>query len=140
VALYRVISRPSFGACLVLAVFVTGCQDQRPNGQAAPQPVVEVMPATKATADVDRRATLALKQDLLARFPQRSVGAAVETVLSKDGFECGPNPTAPAERACLKVVRSGVCEVNTIIRTTPYLPDKAQVIKICETGAPASAP
>jgi hypothetical protein len=140
VALYRVIARPGLGACVALATLVMGCQDQRPNGQAAPQPVVEVLPATKATADVDRRATLVLKQELLARFPQSSVGTAVEAVLIKDGFECGPNPTAPAERACLKVVRSGVCEVNTIVRTTPYAPDKAQVIKICENGTPASTP
>jgi hypothetical protein len=140
VALHRVIARPSFGACLVLVALLAGCQDQNPNGRATSQPVVEVMPATKAIADVDRRATLALKQDLLARFPQKSVGAAVETELTEDGFTCGPNPTALTERACLKVVRSGVCEVNTIIRTTPYAPDKAQVIKICETGAPASAP
>jgi hypothetical protein len=140
VALYRLIARPSLFTSLAFAALLTGCQEQRPNGQAASQPVVEVMPATKATADVDRRATLALKQDLLTRFPQKSLGAAVETTLSEDGFACGPNPTAPTERACLKVVRSGVCEVNTIIRTTPYTPDKAQVIKICETGAPASAP
>jgi hypothetical protein len=140
VALYRLIARPSLLTSLALAALLTGCQDQKPNGQAAVQPVVEVMPATKAIADVDRRATLALKQDLLARFPQNSAGGAVETVLSEDGFACGPNPTAPAERACLKVVRSGVCEVNTIIRTTPYAPEKAQVIKICETGATASAP
>jgi hypothetical protein len=118
---------------------VSGCNAQKPAGQGAPQPVVEAVPATKATADVDRRATLALKQDLVTKFPQNSSGDRVEKGLTGEGFSCGPNPAAPAERACLKVVRETVCEINTIIRTKPYAPDKAQVIKICEV-APAKSP
>jgi hypothetical protein len=36
------------------------------------------------------------------------------------------------ERACLKAVRKGACEENTIVRSQPYLPEKAQFIRICE--------
>lgn len=115
---------------LVGCVILNGCGNQAPV--SAPNPVVQVTPAATATADVDRRATLALKQALLTSYPQSSQSGAVEASLAKDGFECGPNPSAPAERACLKAVREGVCEINTVIRTRPYAPEKAQVIKICE--------
>lgn len=115
-----------------------GCGASKPAGQSVPTAVVEVLPSTTATADVDRRATLALKQTLLSNFPQNSPGAAVEAGLVKDGFDCGPNPSAVTERACLKAVRDGACEINTIIRTTPYAPDKAQVIKVCEV--PVASP
>jgi hypothetical protein len=108
------------------------CKEPRPAGQAAPTGVVEALPAVSATADVDRRATLALKQDLVTRFPQNSDGGLVEAGLVEDGFTCNPYPEAPSERACLKAVRVANCEINTIVRTKPYAPEKAQVIKICE--------
>jgi hypothetical protein len=119
-------------------IFLGSCGSPKPVGQSTPTPVVEVLPDTTATADVDRRATMALKQNLLNSFPQNSPSTAVETGLSKDGFDCGPNPAAPTERACLKAVREGACEINTIVRTTPYAPEKAQVIRVCEVGAPAA--
>ncbi len=122
--------------CVVLLGLVAlgACSQQRRAGQSAPKPVVEVMPATKATVDVDRRATLVLKQELVTRFPQNSASATVEAALVKDGYACGQNPTAPAERACLKTNREGRCEVNIIVRSTPYLPEKAQIIRICEVS------
>lgn len=116
---------------------LSACGDQKPSGQTVAKPVVEVMPATKATADVDRRATMALKQNLMTLYPQNSPTADVEIGLIQDGFECDVNPSAPVERACLKTMRQSACEVNTIIRTKPYAPDKAQVIKICEVGTEA---
>jgi hypothetical protein len=129
-ALYRL----SQILCLGL-LCVSGCGQDHSAGQSAPVSKIEVMPPTKAVADVDRRATIVLKQDLVTRFPQNSPGSVVENGLSKNGYDCGPNPSAPIERACLKVVREGVCEVNTIVRTAPYAPEKAQVIRICETRA-----
>jgi hypothetical protein len=129
VALYRL----AISLCCGLTL-ITGCSNEKPAGQSLARPVVEALPATKATADVDPRATLALKQSLLTNFPQNSPGSAVEAGLIKDEFDCGPNPTAPAERACLKAERKGACEINTIVRTLPYAPEKAQVIKICEVG------
>ena len=121
-----------------LTSFMLGaCGNQVREGNRTATPVVEVVPETQAMADVDRRATLALKQNLLTRFPENSASAQVEAGLTKDGYACGPNPTAPSERACLKVVREGVCEVNMIIRSAPYAPEKAQTIRICAT-APAS--
>jgi hypothetical protein len=128
-ALYR-LALVSALCLLVLA----GCDSGKTEGQSQARPVVEVTPATKATADVDRRATLALKQALMTSFPEATSTEAVEAGLIKDGFSCGPNPTAPDERACLQSKREGACEINKIIRSQPYLPDKAQVIKICEVG------
>lgn len=98
----------------------------------AVQAQVEAQPDATATADVDKRATLALKQDLVTRFPQNSPTAKVEAGLVKDGFECGPNPMKAGERACLKAERKGPCEENTIVRSQPYQPEKAQFIRICE--------
>jgi hypothetical protein len=121
-------------AGLFSAILLGGCGSQNTEGQSGPTPVVEAIPATKATADVDVRATSALKQDIMTRFSANSSGAVVEEALVRDGFSCTPNPTAPTERACLLVKREGVCEINTIIRTLPYAPEKAQVIKICEVS------
>lgn len=113
--------------CLPLAACQPqGGQDGERQGQ------VEIAPEATATADVDRRATLALKQDLVTRFPQNSPTEAVEEGLKKDGFDCGPNPAKASERACLRAVRKEGCEENTIVRTKPYLPEKAQFIRICE--------
>lgn len=98
----------------------------------APEAQVEVHPDATATADVDKRATLALKQDLVTRFPQNSPTAKVEAGLIQDGFECGPNPMKEGERACLKAVRKDGCEENIIVRSSPYQPEKAQFIRICE--------
>lgn len=134
-ALYRL------GLCVLGALaLVAGCHNQKPDGQTQRQPVVEVTPDAQAVADVDKRATLALKQTLLTDFPQGSASASVEVGLVKAGFKCGANPSAPIERACLKAVREGPCEVNTIVTSEPYTPQKAQVIKICEVGAPPPIP
>jgi hypothetical protein len=130
-ALHR-LNRAVLGAISLLSA----CGNQANPSQPSRQPVVEVTSATTATADVDARATLALKQVLLTNFPQNSAGNLVEAGLIRDGFGCGPNPAAPTERACLKANREGACEINTIIRTTPYAPEKAQVIKICEVASP----
>jgi hypothetical protein len=135
-ALYRL----AFVFGLGMLSGLSACSDQKPSGQTVAKPVVEVMPAAKATADVDRRATLALKQNLMTLYPQKSPTADVEFGLINDGFECGANPSAPVERACLKAMRQGTCEINTIVRTKPYAPEKAQVIKICEIGAVTPTP
>jgi hypothetical protein len=132
VALYR-LSKARCVPYLCVALGVLGaCGQDRRESQHAPQPQVEAMPAATATADVDRRATLILRQVLLTALPNYSTYAVVEAYLTKDGFSCGANPAAPDERACLKAVRETACEINTIVRSSPYAPHKAQVIKICE--------
>jgi hypothetical protein len=123
-----------------IALALGGCDTQKTQGQSQARPVVEVTPATKATADVDRRATLALKQSLLTTYPEATASDVLEMGLVKEGYACGPNPSAPSERACLKAQREGTCEVNTIIRSAPYAPDKSQVIKVCEVGTQAQDP
>jgi hypothetical protein len=117
-------------SCALALVALVGC---KPAKEApAVETKVEAQPDATATADVDKRATLALKQDLVTRFPQNSPTAKVEAGLTKDGFDCGPNPMNAEERACLKAERKGPCEENTIVRSKPYLPEKAQFIRICE--------
>jgi hypothetical protein len=119
-----------------IALAFGGCDTQKTQGQSQAQPVVEVTPATQATADVDRRATLALKQSLLTTYPEATASDVLEMGLVHEGYVCGPNPSAPSERACLKAQREGPCEVNTIIRSQPYVADKSQVIRICDVSAP----
>ncbi len=115
----------------ITLVGLTGCKPSKEASTTA-EAQVEARPDATATADVDKRATLALKQDLVTRFPQNSPTAKVEAGLVKDGFVCGPNPMKKDERACLKAVRVDACEENTIVRSQPYQPEKAQFIRICE--------
>ena len=118
---------------LMLGISLVGLAGCKPTKEApAAEAQVEARPDATATADVDKRATLALKQDLVTRFPQNSPTAKVEAGLVKDGFVCGPNPMKTDERACLKAVRKDGCEENTIVRSQPYQPEKAQFIRICE--------
>lgn len=101
------------------------------NPRSVATPVVEAVPEADAFLSVDRRATLALKQVLVTRFPQNSPPAKVEQGLAADGYECGPDPTTPDERACLKVSEEAGCQVNVIVRVQPYRPEVAQVIRAC---------
>jgi len=118
---------------VIVGLSLVGLAGCKPNKDApAAEAQVEARPDATATADVDKRATLALKQDLVTRFPQNSPTAKVEAGLIKDGFVCGPNPMKTDERACLKAVRKDACEENTIVRSQPYQPEKAQFIRICE--------
>ena len=117
---------------LILGIGLVRLAGCKPTKEAPAEAQVEARPDATATADVDKRATLALKQDLVTRFPQNSPTAKVEAGLIKDGFVCGPNPMKTDERACLKAVRKDACEENTIVRSQPYQPEKAQFIRICE--------
>ncbi|MCZ8282664.1 MAG: hypothetical protein O9286_10530 [Aquidulcibacter sp.] len=128
-----IVRREHFALGLILGISLMGLAGCKPAKQApAAEAQVEARPDATATADVDKRATLALKQDLVTRFPQNSPTAKVEAGLIKDGFVCGPNPMKTDERACLKAVRKEACEENTIVRSQPYQPEKAQFIRICE--------
>ena len=128
-----IVHREHFVLGLILGISLMGLAGCKPAKEdPAAEAQVEARPDATATADVDKRATLALKQDLVTRFPQNSPTAKVEAGLIKDGFVCGPNPMKTDERACLKAVRKDACEENTIVRSQPYQPEKAQFIRICE--------
>jgi hypothetical protein len=139
-ALYRLDPKWPLGIILIVLTGAAACSDQSRQSQSPPTQGPENLPNAKATVDVDKRATLALKQALVTNYPQNSPSALVEAGLTKDGFTCGPNPAAAGERACLKAVREPACEINTIVRTNPYRPEKAQVINICELTATVSPP
>lgn len=96
-------------------------------------------PDAYATAEVDPRGTLKLRQEIAARFAGE-VPPEVERALAADGYDCGPNPAAPAERACLAVRRDGACEVHDVVRVAPFEAYKTQTIRICPTDAGKPAP
>jgi DNA-binding transcriptional LysR family regulator len=104
------------------------------GGPAAP---AEPPPDADAFLTVDARATLALKQDLSARFSKSDAAAAIEAALSGDGWSCGPDPTMPSERACARKKDDRGCEMHSVVRVSPWRPDLAQVIRLCAvTPAP----
>ena len=125
-------------ATVLCALALTGCGAKpATNG---PHAAAEPGPKPRAMADVDARATLALKQDLANRFPAGVSQQDLEQGLAALGYECGVNPAATDERACLQARTVNGCSVNAIVRTKPYDPDKSQVITICPVTRPQSDP
>ncbi|KAF0113306.1 MAG: hypothetical protein FD163_262 [Hyphomonadaceae bacterium] len=84
-----------------------------------------------ANLDVDMAETEALKTALIAKFPIETEAQIVETGLMAQNYDCGPDPTKQTERACIKTETKTDCVVMTIVRTLPYTPMGAQVIKAC---------
>lgn len=84
-----------------------------------------------ANLDVDISATEVLKTALIAKFPAESATQLVETGLKAQNYDCGADPTQQTERACIKTETKTDCVVMTIVRTLPYSPMGAQVIKAC---------
>lgn len=96
-------------------------------GEAPPKAGEKVV----ANLDVDMAETEALKTALIAKFPADSATQAVETGLKAEHYDCGADPTQQTERACIKTETKTDCVVMTIVRTLPYTPMGAQVIKAC---------
>ncbi|MBN8646880.1 MAG: hypothetical protein J0L55_02920 [Caulobacterales bacterium] len=84
-----------------------------------------------ANFDVDKAETEKFKQELVTAFPAGSNGADVEKALSSKGYDCGPDPTKTDERACTNAITKDECVIMSIVRTLPYAPDGAQIIKAC---------
>jgi hypothetical protein len=85
----------------------------------------------KANFDVDLAASDKFKLDLTAEFPIGTNSETIEKALSSRGFDCGPDPLVPTERACTNAQTQDKCVIMSIVRTNPLAIDKAQIIKAC---------
>jgi hypothetical protein len=128
-------SRRSLALALVLAggalAAVSACNRppaQDPEGNAV-----------TALFDVQPEATAAFKTALGQQFPATANADTVEAGLSAEGFECGPDPTDITERACVREVAEGACTLISIVRSAPFLPEGAQVVRACPQGAGTEA-
>lgn len=119
-----------------LMLGIAAC-DKLPNaakqnqiGEAPPKDGERVI----ANFDVDMAETETLKTSLIARFPAQSETQIVETGLAAQNYDCGADPFKQTERGCIKTETKTDCVVMTIVRTLPYTPSGAQVVKACGVG------
>ncbi len=81
--------------------------------------------------DVDIEASAAFREELKKEFPLDTPSLDIEKALLAKKFDCGPDPTSPNERACTNAETKDKCMMLSIVRTLPYTPDGAQIIKAC---------
>ena len=84
--------------------------------------------------DVDSVATEALKTEINAKFKSTATTEEVETALKTQSYECRIDPTNKNERGCDKMETKDNCIVMSVIKTLPFTPSGAQVIKVCDVG------
>lgn len=103
---------------------------------------VEEAPKPTSMLDMDKAATDAFRNDIKARFPSNRPTREIEDYFKSIGFECSSDPTSPTDRACTKIDNktSTSCTIMTIIRTQPFTPDGAQVIRGCKTSPDSQIP
>ncbi len=85
-----------------------------------------------AHLDVDPIATEKYRTDLKAKFPMDTPSEAIEKELTAQDYQCGEDPMDKTIRACTKAEPKDKCIEMSIVRTLPYSPDGAQIIKACE--------
>ncbi|MCU0881632.1 MAG: hypothetical protein MUF14_03070 [Hyphomonadaceae bacterium] len=121
--------RAGLAITLALATgLASGCGNRQADEEQA------LKDATDALFDTDKAATEALRKQLATRFGTGADTEAIEKALAGEGYDCQPDPGAPAERACLREVPRGDCTEMTIARIKPWRPEGAQVIVVCEKG------
>jgi hypothetical protein len=121
--------RPALSALAALALLAA-----LPACSRAPAEDPSGAPVT-ALFDVQPEASAAFRTSLGQRFGAAASPETVEAGLVADGFECGPDPTESTERACVREVADGGCTLISIVRSAPFLPDGAQVVRACPQGA-----
>lgn len=119
------------GGVALAAFLALGACGQTASGPGVEQVQGDAETPAEALFDVDAAATTHWKEQLSIRFGRAAETAAVEAALVAEGFECGPDPTKPQERACLRVRPDNGCEQNEIVRTQPWVIDTAQIIRAC---------
>lgn len=87
---------------------------------------------TIANFDVDVAATDKYRADLKAKFPLETPPENIEKELLAQNYQCGEDPFDTAIRACTNAVPKDKCIEMSIVRTNPYTPDGAQIIKACD--------
>ena len=130
-ALHRPVpSRAARAGLLVLVALATASACQR---EALPPAREDI----RALFDVQPEATNAFRAELADRYgAAETPSQTVEAALARDGFECGPDPTRPSERACVREAEDptdGLCTLISIVRSEPFLPGTAQIVRACST-------
>lgn len=130
----KIFSVMAFSLLSLGGLTLGGCDKLFPPKEApAPEPAAE---QPTDLLDVDKGATDAFRKDIKARFNGVNDIKAIEDYFTSQGFDCSKDPTSPGDRACIKVDTKGTCSLISIIRTQPFTPDGAQIIKGCKV-APA---
>lgn len=115
-----------------LSIFAfSGCN---PKSDAKVENPPELKQGERVTAhlDVDVAATEKYRADLKAKFPPETSSELIEKELSAQDYQCGEDPIDKTNRACTKAEPKDKCIEMSIVRTLPYTPDGAQIIKACE--------
>lgn len=82
--------------------------------------------------DVDHLASDSFKTEVKKMFAPSTTTDLVEAGLKAKGFECRIDPSSKDERGCDKVeIRNG-CIYMSVVKTLPFNPDGAQIIKVCD--------
>lgn len=84
--------------------------------------------------DLDIDATQTLQAEIKSKFAANATTPEVETALKAMSYECRIDPTHPQERGCDKMETKDTCIVMSVIKTLPFVPDGAQVIKVCDVA------
>jgi hypothetical protein len=116
---------------VALSLFALGGCDKLFPPKEVPAPEPEFTQPTDLL-DVDKAATEAFRNDIKQRFTGVKDTKTIEDYFTSQGFDCSKDPTSPADRACIKVDNKGKCSIMSIIRTQPFTPDGAQIIKGCK--------
>lgn len=121
-------------AIIILAFFgaLCACEKPAPNKEVATE-VEAPKKGERVTAnlDVDPIATEKFRADLIKEFPTDTPTENIEKALSAKKYDCGPDPVSPNERACTNAETQDKCMLLSIVRTLPYKPEGAQIIKAC---------
>lgn len=119
---------------IALVSSIAACDKLSPKKAIEPAPILEKEEKVIQNFDVDIERTEALKKSLLDKYPPTLETEAIEGFLKTEEYECRIDPTNKEERACDKVEDSAGCILMTVVKTKPYTPEKAQVIKVCGVG------
>ena len=84
--------------------------------------------------DVDHLASDNLRSEIKTLFKADSTSDLVETGLKSKGFECRIDPSNKNERGCDKMETRDGCIYMSVVKTLPFNPDGAQIIKVCDVG------
>lgn len=84
--------------------------------------------------DVDHMASDNFKAEMKAKFAPDSTTDIVESGLKSKGFECRVDPSNKNERGCDKMETKDTCIYMSVVKTLPFNPEGAQVIKVCDVN------
>ncbi len=127
----------NYAAIALLAISLMACDQLKsvnsPSGDDAATP--KKGEKVVKNFDVDTEASAKFKAQIKEKFPADSKTEAVEAGLKSMGFECRKDETTSAnERGCDKMETKDTCIYMSIVKTLPFNPDGAQIIKVCDVA------